>query len=551
MLANVYTKAIHDRWKGVTIATLAMAVMLWFAMAIYQDIDISMFTEMPAAVRSLWGIGEDADVTALAYGAMYSSYGALVLGSLALSIGSASIAGEERNGTLGLLLGNPRSRTSVLASKALAMVTLMAAGALALWAAGVIVPALIGADVSGYHIGALVLHMFVISMFFGTMAMAVGAWTGNRSLASGATAGLMVFSFIAVGIFSVVEGWEGVSKALPWYYYDASSPVNSGVDWGHLGVLIAGIAVLAALAVAGVRRRDLKERGVAVTMLDRLRGNPRTQKIMEKVAGSARVSRIAAKTVSDHQTLMIVVGYVVLLMGLLMGPFYRLVDDFIIDFADQFPEAILAMVGFADLATPEGWYQTENFSLTVPIAFIVVTVAMGAKALAGEEARRTMGLLLANPVRRSTVVAEKTAAMTGVLLVLAVLTFLGTMGGSLMANLGMSYANVAATTGLAALLGLLFGALALAISAATGRVKAAVYGSSAAALVFYILNAFLPLSDALAGYAKWSPFYYYLGGDPLNQGMHWGHAGILAGLTVLLLGAAVALFERRDLRQTG
>ena len=55
---------------------------------------------------------------ALAYGAIYTSYGALTLSSLALSMGSASIAGEEKKGTMGLLLGNPKSRTHVLVAKA-------------------------------------------------------------------------------------------------------------------------------------------------------------------------------------------------------------------------------------------------------------------------------------------------------------------------------------------------------------------------------------------------------------------------------------------------
>ncbi len=39
------------------------------------------------------------------------------LAGLAIAMGSASIAGEESAGTMGLLLGNPKSRTYVLASK--------------------------------------------------------------------------------------------------------------------------------------------------------------------------------------------------------------------------------------------------------------------------------------------------------------------------------------------------------------------------------------------------------------------------------------------------
>ncbi len=96
--------------------------MLLFAMAVYRDIDMTMFTELPEAFRSLMGISDTADATGLAYGAIYSSYGALDRRPGRSSMGSAFIAGEERKGTLGLLLGNPRSRTPVLVSKAGAMV---------------------------------------------------------------------------------------------------------------------------------------------------------------------------------------------------------------------------------------------------------------------------------------------------------------------------------------------------------------------------------------------------------------------------------------------
>jgi ABC-2 type transport system permease protein len=551
MLANVYTKAIRDRWKSMFVGALSLAAMLVVGMVVYRDIDLSFYTSMPEAFRELMNITEDIDSSGLAYSAIYSSYGALTLASLSLSIGSGSIAGEERNGTIGLLLGNPRSRTHVVLSKGAAMVTLTGLGALILWGAGRVVPALWDIDVSRMHVGSLILHMFVISIFFGFLALAIGSWTGNRSKASGATGGILVLSFFAVGLLPFVGALAGAAKAFPWYYYDSGNPIANGVHWGHMGLLLGVSAALVGVAVYGINRRDLKEQGVAVTLLDRLRNNPRTRKLMERLAGSARVSRVSVKTASDHQRLMIVVGYIVLLVGVVMGPFYLLIDDTLKRFADQFPEALLAMIGYADMGTPEGWFQTENFSLTLPIALIVVTTVIGARALAGEEADRTMGLLLANPISRTSVVIEKALAMLAAAGLLGALTFVGTALGSLLGRLGMSMINILATSVLVTLLALVFGALALALSAATGRVSIAAFGTAGVALAFYILNAFFPLNDGLAGYARWSPFYYYLTGDPLNNGMPWGDAGILAALGVGLVAVAVLLFRRRDLRQVG
>jgi len=101
------------------------------------------------------------------------------------------------------------------------------------------------------------------------------------------------------------------------------------------------------------------------------------------------------------------------------------------------------------------------------------------------------------------------------------------------------------------LVGIAFGALALALGAATGRMKVAAYGTVGIALILFVLNAFLPHNDTLAGYAKWSPFYYYLTSDPLINGMNWGHGAVLTALAIGLVGLAVLLFNRRDLRQTG
>jgi len=234
-----------------------------------------------------------------------------------------------------------------------------------------------------------------------------------------------------------------------------------------------------------------------------------------------------------------------------IGLFYSLLDDSLLKLSEQLPETLMALAGGGDMSTPEGYYTVENFGLMAPFIFMMVTVVVGARALAGEESKRTMGLLLANPISRSRIVYETMAAMVVLTAILGFATFAGTSLGSLLSGLDMSYGNIAAISLHLSLLGLVFGGLAMALSAATGQVKIAVFGSVGPAVILYLLDAFLPLNDNLAGYAKWSPFYYYSGSDPLVNGMHWGHGGVLAAIAVVLVVVAVVLFGRRDLRQTG
>ena len=217
----------------------------------------------------------------------------------------------------------------------------------------------------------------------------------------------------------------------------------------------------------------------------------------------------------------------------------------------DFPETFMALFGGGDMSTPEGWYQIEVFGLMAPIAVMIVTIVVGSRALAGEEARSTMGLLLANPIKRSKVVIEKAWAMTISAITVGTATFFGVWFGSLLGGLGMDAGNIAATCLLVTLLGLVYGALALALSAATGRGSIAIFGSIGLAFVSYLASSFLPLSESLAGLAKWSPYYYYLSSDPLLTGMHWGHGAIYVGLILGLVAISVVLFQRRDIRQSG
>lgn len=550
MLSSIFTKAVRDRWIGMTIASGLVAVWLLVAMTVYRDIDISLYTDLPAGIRDLMGIPEGADAATLAYNIMLEFAAALTLAGMAVSMGAASIAGEERDGTIGVLLTNGRSRSQILAAKLAAMIALVVAATLFLWGAAELAPRLLGVDIGASRLGAMHLHLGVNAVFYGALAAAVGASSGSRSMASAIPAGAMAISYFATGLLPLVDPVAWLAKVFPWYYFSSSDPLTNGVNWGHLSLLGSAATVLLVAAFVGLERRDLRGRSVSVTLLDRLRDNDRTGRIFEQLAGSTRVSHIWVKATSEHQALLFITsGIMFTIMGVLMGPMYVAIEDDIASVGDDFPEAIMALAGDGDMSTPEGWFQVETFSLMAPIAIMVVTVVVGARALAGEEAGRTMGLLLANPIRRSRVVLEKALAMVVYATSVGASTFAGVAIANLISGLGMSYGRILSTVVLVTLLGLAFGALALALSAATGRTRIAVYGTVGAAFTSHLLNSFLPLSDSLAGWARFMPHYYSLSSDPLNRGMHWGHAALLASVVVMLIASAVFAFNRRDLRQ--
>ena len=549
-LANIFVKTARDRWLGWAIAAVSISLFLLFGMSVYREIDLSVYTSLPEAFRSLIGIGDDIDVGGLAINVMFGTWGALVVAAIALVMGAAAIAGEERDGTMDMLLSNPKSRTFVLLSKTGALVMLAALATVALWIPVHPMAAFLGVEIGGLDVEALTLHLFVNAVFYGLLATAIGAMTGNKGTATGVTTAIMVLSFFAVGFLPLVEGGEGVRKVLPWYYFDGSDPVNNGVAWGHVALLVSASVFFLVVSIIGFNRRDLKGQSVGTTMLDRVRGNPLLNKVIGRLAGSARVSSIWLKTMSEYQTLLLITSAVMfLIMGALIGPMYASIPAETLTTFEQMPEQLMALFGGGDMSTPEGWYTLETFGLMAPVAVILVTVVMGAGALAGEESRRTMGLLLACPISRSRVVFEKAIPMVLFAFLVGFATFAGVALGSLIADLGMSFGNIAATATLQVLVGLVFGSLAFALSAGTGRTSISIYGAVGAALFFHLVNSLGALNDGIADLAWLTPFHYYLGNDPLNSGMDWVNAAVLAVLSVVLIGLSVVLFQRRDIRQ--
>ncbi len=218
---------------------------------------------------------------------------------------------------------------------------------------------------------------------------------------------------------------------------------------------------------------------------------------------------------------------------------------------ETYPEALLAMFGVesgAALFTPDGYLTSQAFGWLVPLLALALAIGVGASAIAGEEEDQTMDLLMALPLTRTRVVLQKAGAMVVLLIVLGTAIFAGTALGAALIGMDLSMGNLIAASLSGVLLGLVFGTIALAVGSATGRRGLALGVASGAALITFLIQTLAPFVDWLEPAHPFTPFYYYAENQPLANGLHWGHAGVLAGLIVLFVALAVITFRRRDIR---
>lgn len=241
------------------------------------------------------------------------------------------------------------------------------------------------------------------------------------------------------------------------------------------------------------------------------------------------------------------VGYVVLIVA--VWPSVR-DNPALIKLHETYPEELKAFISFGgefDFGTPTGYLGAELFSLLVPLLLIVAAVGAGARALAGEEERGTLDLLLANPVSRMRLTLETLAALVAEVAGLASVLFVALVAGAAAAGMDVSATDLAAATLSALLLALAFGAIAFALGAATGRRAIAIGVSAAGAVAAYLVNGLAPLVDVIDSIRWLSPWHHYVAGDPLREGIATGHALVLVAIAAVAAVVAVLAFDRRDI----
>ena len=210
------------------------------------------------------------------------------------------------------------------------------------------------------------------------------------------------------------------------------------------------------------------------------------------------------------------------------------------------PDAILRLIGDTEMFSAVGYLNANLYGAVVPILFLYYGAFAGAGAIAGEEESGTLDMLLANPVARTRVVVEKALAMVIGLAILGVVLWAATYATSLVTDMGIDAAKVAAVNLSAALFGWFMGALALAVGAATGGRTLAIGLAGFIGIFAYLWNGLAPLVDELEPFQKLSPFYYYFGANPLRNGLDPVHAAVLGVGGLVFLVLAVVGFRRRD-----
>ena len=213
---------------------------------------------VPQSVSNLLGGGNYGTITGWFRSEIASIYGPLVIGALAITGAAATTAGEEEDRILGLVLAHPIRRPRLVAAKSAAIAAIVVVIAFATWVGLIVGVALGGGGITLGHMTALAVQLAFFGFATGALAIALGAGTGRRSLASGVAAGVAVLGWLINSFAPLVSALDWLKYLSPFYYYAGHDPLANGVDIAGVIVLGGVSLVLTALGMAGIARRDLR-----------------------------------------------------------------------------------------------------------------------------------------------------------------------------------------------------------------------------------------------------------------------------------------------------
>jgi ABC-2 type transport system permease protein len=537
--ADVAARALQTRSRlavgcGAGLAVFAVFAAWAYGAMIGGDDGDDLFNDLPEAFESLIGAtgGSGNYVAAEIFGLVAP----LLILVVAISGAAAALAGEEDARTAELLLTQPIERRTVVVTKSVVLVFHLAVVAVFYLVGMALGQALFGLSLTYGGIAVSTVQLFALALAFAGITLAVADSTGSKPIAIAAGTVLAVVSNLMAGLLPLVDGLENLAKVSPWYYFTASDPLSGTLDLGDLAVLLGLATAGFAVGVWVVDRRDIKVG----------RGRLRFEVPAIRSLTRPRVAGMFTKALSDNTTMIWLTGGGLALMSIAIAAMFTGMQQTLADISASLPDGMTAMLGTTDMATPSGWMTAEMLSLTAPIAVIAVAVVVAVNGIAGEDADRTLALLVAAPVRRGWIVRDQTAVMLIAVGGVCLLTGVGFAVGSLVGGLDLTTKGIVGAMAHLAMLAVFFGALAGALGANCTK-RTALGAVSILALVTWLANWLFSLSDGTDWLTMLTPWNYYVASDPLVNGADLGHLAALAVGAATAIAVTAPLFGRREI----
>ena len=249
------------RRRAVVGYAVGMAVYALVIVAIYPEFEhstsLNNITKNTPALAALFGaIGSLTSPSGWLNVNLYANVFPLLVLLVTVGYGASCLAGQDEDGTLGLIATLPIRRRRIVAQKALAMVG-QATVIVVVVAACVAIGRIFHVTVSPNHLIGASAGVLLLGIDLGLVALAVGAASGSRGVAIGVATAVAAASYLVSSLAPVVN-WVHPARFVSLFYWSVgNNQLTVGLSVGEVAVLVVVGVVLGGLAMAAFDRLDL------------------------------------------------------------------------------------------------------------------------------------------------------------------------------------------------------------------------------------------------------------------------------------------------------
>lgn len=244
-------------WSIAVLATVVIVDAFYPSVADAPGMD-QMYAELPESLRDLIGPADITSPVGYLSSQLYLFFLPVVLLVFAIGRAVASIAGEEEDHTLDLLLAQPISRSMLYLQKAVVIVMSVIWLGLVSLVPNLVLSGPLDFGIPVLNFIAVTVQMCLVVLFLASIALAVSAATGRKATGIAVAAGYGMAGYLIDGLGQSVDWLEPLRPLTPWYWFGANSALADGFAPAGVVVLATGAAGAALLGMIAFHRRNLR-----------------------------------------------------------------------------------------------------------------------------------------------------------------------------------------------------------------------------------------------------------------------------------------------------
>lgn len=262
-LSPLFLRVLRERWKGLLGWIFGVISLIAIQVSVYPTIrdsrqDWSDLTEQfPEAFQKIFRMEDYTSPTGYLSTELFTFMIPLIFIGLATTWAARSASEEVENGTADILLSLPVSRTAILRTRLITMLTVVAVLVVTTTTALVLGTEIIDMDVGTLKIFQAALACGLLSLPFGGIAVALSAATGHRGVGLGGGLGAAIAMFVLYSLAPLVSFLENLLPLNPFEWTIGQTPLVSGVDVRYGTITIAVSCVLFGCAFYLYEHRDI------------------------------------------------------------------------------------------------------------------------------------------------------------------------------------------------------------------------------------------------------------------------------------------------------